>query len=101
MFSHNTRILLSELTLVSLLAQMIVGSIPGAFAINPPVHDLIQTHSAVSSQAFVMSGTTYLAIANGLSGSPAEIVIPSASGTSTSFQTLPSSASALEYFTVS
>lgn len=64
MFSKNLRIFLSEITLASLIIQIFFSSISNTYAVNPGIHETIQTHSATAGYSFTMSGTTYLAIGN-------------------------------------
>lgn len=101
MSRNFVKIFSSEMVLITLSFQILFGAMPYVSAANPTLHETIQTASAVSSYAFDMGGTTYLAIWNALSGSAAMIVQPQSSGVSTVIQTLPESASDFEYFTIS
>jgi hypothetical protein len=56
----SLRIMIAEITLGVFLFSQVLPT----FAVNPVVHELIQTHSATTGYSFTMSGTTYLAIGN-------------------------------------
>jgi hypothetical protein len=102
MSPKNLRILLSELTIVALFFQSTFGIFLQVNAVNPSIHELIPTHSVQSTTSFVMSGTTYVAIANGSSGNSSKIIIPSSTGASSDFQVFPSDemTQAFEYFSI-